>query len=83
MGVVIIALEDTHEFHFDVVANAISNRALRARRDDQIIIQLGRTLFDGTDDILSGITRKPFVDRGHLGAKTLKFVDRHRSDLQK
>src|SRR5699024_1683877 len=41
------------------------------------------TLFDCTNNVFSDVTRKPFVDRGNFGTQTLKFVDRHRTNLKK
>src|SRR5687768_1473051 len=79
----ILSLKNRSKFHFDGIARSVSDRTLRADCNDQIVVHLRRALFNCTDNILSNVTRQPFVDSRHLWPKTLKLVDRHRPNLEK
>ena len=80
--IIVLALQDLHELHFDVVADTVSYGAFGARRDDEPILDLRGALFDRADDVLPGIPRKPFVDGVDFGSKALKLIDGHRSHLK-
>src|SRR5690606_10399654 len=82
MWSVIITLKDVHKFHFDSIASTITNSTFRTHSDDHVVIKLGCTLLDSTNNILSNVARKPFVNRRHLRSETLKFIGRHRSDFE-
>ena len=65
-------LKDVHQLHFDSVSRSVSDSAFGACGNDQIIIQLGCTLFDSANDVFSGIGRgKPLIYGGHLTAQSL------------
>ena len=82
MRVLVLTLQDRGQFHFDCVADAVSNGSLGADRDDQIVPELLSSLFESADNILSDVAREPFVHRGDLRTSSLKLVDRHGSDLE-
>ena len=81
MRVWIVALENAHELHFDGITGAVTNSTLRTGGDDQIVVHLGSTLLNSTDNILANVTGKPLVHSCDLASKTLQFVDRHGADL--
>ena len=75
-------LKNVHQLHFDGIARSVSDRALGAGGDDQVVVQLGCALLNGTDDILPGVRRrKPLIHRGHFAAESLELVHRHGTDL--
>ena len=60
--VVVVALEDLVEFHFDRITRAVTNRAFGGHCDDGVLVHLRSTLLNGSDDVLSNVSREPLVN---------------------
>ena len=82
VGIVVVSLKDAHQLHFDCVAASVTNSTLRRGCDDEIVVNLGCTLFDGTYYILSNVSREPLINGSDFTSQTLKLIDAHWSDFK-
>ena len=62
MGIDVVTLKDVHQLHFDSVAASVTNRTFRADCNNDIVIHLGCTLLNSTDNVLSNVTGKPLIN---------------------
>ena len=66
VGIDVVTLKDVHQLHFDGVAASVTNRTFRTDCNDDVVIHLGCTLLNCTDNILSNVTGKPLINSRDL-----------------
>ena len=83
MRVLVLPFQDVSQLHFDCVAAAVSDSALTGRSHDQVILDLGCTLFDCADNVFPDVSGQPFIHSRNLASQALEFIDAHGTDFQK